>query len=88
MLKGIKVLWKKKKIIHIREMLITAAAHFVCWADYPEDDIPQLQPEVLKIIYIRQMSKLNSSSLNLMQEKQLEGVNTVIAGRPNRENLH
>ena len=34
----------EQKIIHIREMLITTAAHLSAWADYPEDDIPQLQP--------------------------------------------
>ena len=38
----------EQKIIHIREMLITTAAHLSAWADYPEDDIPQLQPKVLK----------------------------------------
>ncbi len=62
----------EKKIIHIREMLITAAAHLSAWADYPEDDIPQLRPEVLKDNLYQANEQIEQLLSSLMQEKQLE----------------
>ena len=74
----------EQKIIHIREMLITAAAHLSAWADYPEDDIPQLQPEVLKDNLYRANEQIEQLLSQFDAGKAIrEGVNTVIAGRPN-----
>ena len=74
----------EQKIIHIREMLITAAAHLSAWADYPEDDIPQLQPKVLKDNLYRANEQIEQLLSQFDAGKAIrEGVNTVIAGRPN-----
>ena len=74
----------EKKIIHIREMLITAAAHLSAWADYPEDDIPQLRPEVLKDNLYQANEQIEQLLSQFDAGKAIrEGVNTVIAGRPN-----
>ena len=38
----------EKRIGKIREQLIEGAAHLSAWADYPEEDIPQIEPKKLK----------------------------------------
>lgn len=74
----------EKRINQMKERLLHAAAHLSAWADYPEDDIPELDPTVLR-------GDLQSAKEDL--EKLIgqfdagrairEGVYTVIAGRPN-----
>ena len=65
-------------------MLITAAAHLSAWADYPEDDIPQLRPEVLKDNLYQANEQIEQLLSQFDAGKAIrEGVNTVIAGRPN-----
>lgn len=74
----------EKRINQMKERLLHAAAHLSAWADYPEDDIPELDPTVLR-------GDLQSAKEDL--EKLIgqfdagrairEGVDTVIAGRPN-----
>ena len=63
---------------------MTTAAHLSAWADYPEDDIPQVQNESL----VSSLSQCKSELENLLKTYDTgkimrEGVNTVIAGRPN-----
>ncbi len=74
----------EKRIVRIRGMLVTAAAHLSAWADYPEDDIPQLEPEVLKNDLYKAQEQLTQLLSQFDAGKAIrEGVNTVIAGRPN-----
>ena len=74
----------EKKINAIRTMLITAAAHLSAWADYPEDDIPQLNPEVLKNNLYEANCQIEELLSQFDAGKAIrEGVNTVIAGKPN-----
>lgn len=74
----------EKKINRIRQMLISAAAHLSAWADYPEDDIPQLNPEVLKNNLYQADCEIQQLLLQFDAGKAIrEGVNTVIAGKPN-----
>lgn len=73
-----------KRIGTIREKLLSAAAHLDAWADYPEDDVPQVTaPELEKSL----SSVRNELALLLRQfdagRALREGVDTVIAGRPN-----
>lgn len=74
----------EKKIIRIREMLISTAAHLSAWADYPEDDIPEVSTDTLAEQLIQAKSELERL-LNQFDAGRVlrEGVNTVIAGRPN-----
>lgn len=74
----------EKRITEIRQKLITAAAHLSAWADYPEDDIPDLDPLVLqgnleeaKAALVKMISQFDAG------KAIREGVDTVIAGRPN-----
>lgn len=73
-----------EKIGKITDDIVDLCSHLAAWADYPDDDIPQVDDEMLK-------SRLGNAKVQL--EKLLStfdtgkifrsGVNTVIAGKPN-----
>jgi tRNA modification GTPase len=74
----------ERRIREIRGVLTAAAAHLDAWADYPEDDIPQVTPEGLN----PSLSAARAGLEKLLREFEAgralrEGVDTVIAGRPN-----
>lgn len=73
-----------KKIEGIKQTLIGSAAHLSAWADYPDEDIPQIERESLSN-ELREINNVFSTLLaNYDAGKALrEGINTVIAGRPN-----
>jgi tRNA modification GTPase len=74
----------EKKIASVREKLTAAAAHLDAWADYPEDDIPQVTPKELKTSLTSAKTDLESLLRGFEAGRALrEGVETVIAGRPN-----
>ena len=74
----------EKKIASVREKLTAAAAHLDAWADYPEDDIPQVTPKELKTLLTSAKTDLESLLRGFEAGRALrEGVETVIAGRPN-----
>ncbi len=74
----------EKRITEIRQKLITAAAHLSAWADYPEDDIPDLDPLVLQGNLEEAKAALQKMISQFDAGKAIrEGVDTVIAGRPN-----
>lgn len=73
-----------KKIKSVRESLISADAHLSAWADYPEEDIPQVTPENLS----KSLSSAENGLKNLIDmfdagRAVREGVETAIAGKPN-----
>lgn len=73
-----------RKIDQLCEKLTETAAHLSAWADYPEEDIPQVSGEMLS---------QNLNEVRVPLEKLLkgydagkaacEGVETLIAGKPN-----
>ncbi|WP_312695450.1 tRNA uridine-5-carboxymethylaminomethyl(34) synthesis GTPase MnmE [Caproiciproducens sp.] len=74
----------EKKIIKIRDLLIETAAHLSAWADYPEDDIPQVNPETLETTLLTAKTEIERLLRQFDAGKAIrEGVSTVIAGRPN-----
>lgn len=74
----------EKRIHAIRETLLSAAAHLEAWADYPDDDIPQVDEAELKQTLARTKTDLEKLLAQFDAGKAIrEGVNTVIAGRPN-----
>ena len=74
----------EKQIVSVRGILTGAAAHLDAWADYPEDDVPQVTAEELREALAGALEKLRSM-LNLFEAGRAlrEGVATVIAGKPN-----
>ncbi len=73
-----------KKIEEIKEELLEISAGLSVWADYPEEDIPQVDESVLKNNIHKICEKLRSMIDNYDTFKSIkEGVKTAIVGRPN-----
>ena len=68
----------------VKELLLNTAAHLNAWADYPEEDIDEVDPTALLADFEKAQSEL-SSLLQSYDRGQavMEGIDTVIAGRPN-----
>ena len=73
-----------KKINKIKDKLIELCGNLSAWADYPDDDIPQVDDEML-ITYLSDTEEELNKLLNNFEAGRIirEGVNTVIAGKPN-----
>lgn len=73
-----------KKIEDIKAVLLNKAAHLNAWADYPEEDIPEVEEgelsSALRVAEIK-LSEIISGYDNGRILK--DGIDTVIAGRPN-----
>ena len=73
-----------KQVNEIKTGLLNLAAHLNAWADYPEEDIPDIEPKHLKNFLINA-----SYNLDILLKKYdagklfYNGINTVIVGRPN-----
>ncbi len=73
-----------KKINNIKDEITDIMAALSVWTDYPEDDIPQIDNEMLKIKICKIIKNLESMILNYDNFKSLKnGVKVVIVGRPN-----
>lgn len=73
-----------KEIFKINEILVNSAAHLSAWADYPEEDIPQVDNENL----LNQLRKAKSLIEGLLKNYDAgmvlkKGVDTIIVGKPN-----
>ncbi len=75
-------LWNK--ISSIKNELVTTAAHLSAWADYPEEDIADITEEDLHSSLDNGISALEKL-LSTFDAGQVvkEGIDTVIAGKPN-----
>ncbi len=74
----------RKRIESVRDILVGLAAHLSAWADYPEDEIPEIDEDQL----ITGLSESKARLEKILGEYDAgkvmrEGVDTVIAGRPN-----
>lgn len=74
----------RKRIDSVRDSLVNTAAHLSAWADYPEEDIPEIDTDNL----IENLDKCRQELANLLKGYDAgkvirQGVDTVIAGRPN-----
>lgn len=73
-----------KEIFKINSLLVNSAAHLSAWADYPEEDIPQVEDENLKkdLIAAREMiaGLLKNYDAGMILKK---GIDTIIVGKPN-----
>ncbi len=74
----------ESKIQSVRSLLTGAAAHLAAWADYPEEDIPEVTPEGLDQTLSRAKREIDGLLARFEAGRAFrEGVDTVIAGRPN-----
>lgn len=73
-----------KKITSVRQKLLKMLGDLSAWADYPEEDIPEVNPDVLKSELLNAESELKSLIKGYDYGRILKnGINTVIVGRPN-----
>ncbi len=74
----------RQRIDRVRDSLINTAAHLSAWADYPEEDIPEVDTDHLTASLQSCQAELDSLLRGYDTGKLMrEGVETVIAGRPN-----
>ncbi len=74
----------RQRIDRVRDSLINTAAHLSAWADYPEEDIPEVDTNHLTASLQSCQAELDSLLRGYDTGKLMrEGVETVIAGRPN-----
>lgn len=72
------------KITSVREKLVKILGDLSAWADYPEEDIPEVEPDVLQSELTDVKSELESLIKGYDYGRILRnGINTVIVGRPN-----
>lgn len=72
------------KIVSVREKLVKILGDLSAWADYPEDDIPEVEPAVLESELNDVKDELESLIKGYDYGRILKnGINTVIVGRPN-----
>ena len=73
-----------KRIESIKEALLKKAAHLNAWADYPEEDIPEIESGEL----ISSLTEAESGLSDIIKSYDngrilKDGIDTVIAGKPN-----
>lgn len=75
-------LWRR--IENIKNKLVSTAAHFSAWADYPEEDIEEVNEERLNSTFDECLFDIKKllSTYDVGQVVK-EGLDTVIAGKPN-----
>lgn len=73
-----------RAVSEVRETLLSAAAGFGAYVDFPYDDIPEVEPEALRETLREAEERLSLLLCRSNGARMLrEGVRTVIAGRPN-----
>ena len=73
-----------QRISRVRENLLTLAAHLAAWADFPEEDVPQVEEGELLSGMEAAQQEISSLLAGFDRGKMYrEGLATVIAGRPN-----
>lgn len=73
-----------KKSQQVKQLLLDKAAHLSAWADYPEEDIPEVSEDSIMETIEESISILEKLlSTYDMGQVVKEGIDAVIAGRPN-----
>lgn len=73
-----------KEISKINDLLIHSAAHLSAWADYPEEDIPEVDNENLRKDLLSAKSMIKALLKNYDAGMIIKnGIDTIIVGRPN-----
>ena len=74
----------ERKMKGLKESLVSAGAHLSAWADYPEEEVPEITPEELEQTLISALSETEKLLARFEYGKAArEGVRTVIVGKPN-----
>ena len=74
----------RKKITAVKDELLTLTAHLSAWADYPEEDIAEVsEDDILVTCEKAEVTLLRLLETYDMGQAVKQGIDTVIAGRPN-----
>lgn len=74
----------RKKINTVRDGLLELAAHLAAWADYPEDEIPEIDDSQILDGLDKAQNELEQLLSSYDAGRMMrEGIDTVIVGRPN-----
>ena len=74
----------RKEIDNIKSLLLNDAAHLSAWADYPEEDIPEVSRQTLSDNLNNAIEQLEKMLKSYDTGKIIkEGVDTLIIGKPN-----
>ena len=72
------------EINEIKNIFVSAAAHMSAWVDYPDDEIPELDFDSLKVDFLGAKARLLKLIENFDAGQAItEGIPTVIVGKPN-----
>ena len=73
-----------KRINEVKKALLNKAAHLNAWADYPEEDIPEVEADELISSLTKAKNELEEIIRGYDNGRVLkDGIDTVIAGKPN-----
>ncbi len=74
----------RKRVNSVKDDLLVLTAHLSAWADYPEEDIAEVDDEMILSVCEKAENELESM-LSTYDSGQAvkQGIDTVIAGRPN-----
>lgn len=68
----------------IKDEIVSVSSHLAAWADFPEEDIPEVEPEVLSNQLQVQRERIKKLIQSFDSGKLVrDGVNTAIVGKPN-----
>lgn len=73
-----------RRINALKNDLVKILADLAAWADFPEEDVPEVRPEVL-LDELEDLSQKFTKLANTYDSGRIirDGINTVIVGRPN-----
>lgn len=73
-----------RRIKAVSDKVVTALGNLSVWADYPDEDIPEVEPETLKENLCGIYSDLKDASATYDYGRIMRnGINTAIVGKPN-----
>lgn len=74
----------RKRIDDIKNDLVSLAGHLCAWADFPEEDIPEVTDDTITETLTKAKEKISKLLSDYgTGQAIIHGVDTVIAGRPN-----
>ncbi len=74
----------RREIDEVKDLLINEAAHLSAWADYPEEDIPEVSNEVLLENLGKAHDKISALIKSYNSGRAVkQGIDTLIIGKPN-----
>lgn len=73
-----------KRIDEVKTALLSKAAHLSAWADYPEEDIPEVEDNELSAALQNALEELSAILKSYDNGRLLrDGIDTAIVGKPN-----